>query len=156
MIAAWVVAGLLSLAGALTYAELAAMMPRAGGEYMFIREGYGRPTGVPLRLDAVRRRVSGSQAAKGVGFAIFLNGLVNGTLDRPFFTVDLFGHPFPSGSCKSSRSAVIIAATSVNCLAVSVGGSISVFLTVAEDSDRPRRRRRGFPARAAATGHTSP
>ena len=43
VIVAWLVAGLLSLAGALTYAELAAMMPRAGGEYVFIREGYGRP-----------------------------------------------------------------------------------------------------------------
>jgi L-asparagine transporter-like permease len=38
----WIVGGLLSLAGALTYAELAAMMPRAGGEYVFIREAYGR------------------------------------------------------------------------------------------------------------------
>src|SRR6058998_2952182 len=36
------VAGLLSLAGALTYAELAAMIPKAGGEYVFIREAYGR------------------------------------------------------------------------------------------------------------------
>src|SRR3954468_2693191 len=41
----WVAAGLLSLAGALTYAELAAMMPRAGGEYVFIREAYGAPLG---------------------------------------------------------------------------------------------------------------
>ncbi|HVF45524.1 MAG TPA: amino acid permease, partial [Pyrinomonadaceae bacterium] len=41
----WVVAGLLSLAGALTYAELAAMMPRAGGEYVFMREAYGRGAG---------------------------------------------------------------------------------------------------------------
>ena len=38
----WVVAGLLSLAGALTYGELCAMMPRAGGEYVFMREAYGR------------------------------------------------------------------------------------------------------------------
>ena len=37
VIAVWIVAGLLSLAGALTYAELAAMWPRAGGEYVFIR-----------------------------------------------------------------------------------------------------------------------
>jgi len=35
---AWVAAGLLSLAGALTYAELGAMMPEAGGEYVFLRE----------------------------------------------------------------------------------------------------------------------
>ena len=38
----WIVGGLLSAAGALTYAELAAMMPRAGGEYVFIREAYDR------------------------------------------------------------------------------------------------------------------
>src|SRR6266852_2749342 len=38
----WVAAGLLVVAGALTYAELAAMMPRAGGEYVFLRAGYGR------------------------------------------------------------------------------------------------------------------
>src|ERR687889_2178353 len=42
VVAVWVAAGLLSLAGALTYAELAAMMPRAGGEYVFVREAYGR------------------------------------------------------------------------------------------------------------------
>jgi APA family basic amino acid/polyamine antiporter len=39
--AIWVVGGLLSLAGALSYAELAAAMPEAGGEYVFLREAYG-------------------------------------------------------------------------------------------------------------------
>ena len=38
---AWVAAGLLSLAGALTYAELGAMLPHAGGEYVFLRRSYG-------------------------------------------------------------------------------------------------------------------
>ena len=37
----WVCGGLLSLAGALTYAELAAMMPEAGGEYVYLKEAYG-------------------------------------------------------------------------------------------------------------------
>src|SRR5271165_294668 len=37
----WLVGGLLSLAGALSYAELAAAMPEAGGEYAFLREAYG-------------------------------------------------------------------------------------------------------------------
>ena len=41
----WVIAGLLSLAGALTYAELLAMMPRAAGEYGILRDAYGRPLG---------------------------------------------------------------------------------------------------------------
>src|SRR5262249_30474894 len=42
VLVAWVVAGVLSLAGALTYAELGAMFPQAGGEYVFLREGWGR------------------------------------------------------------------------------------------------------------------
>ena len=38
---AWIVGGLLSLFGAMTYAELGAMMPYAGGEYVYIRNAYG-------------------------------------------------------------------------------------------------------------------
>src|SRR5690349_13543863 len=45
VLAAWAVAGLLSLAGALTYAELGAMLPHAGGEYVFLRMAYGPCTG---------------------------------------------------------------------------------------------------------------
>src|SRR5215831_8369352 len=38
---AWIVGGLLSFAGALTYAELGAMKPAAGGEYVYVRDAYG-------------------------------------------------------------------------------------------------------------------
>src|ERR1700751_6489423 len=38
---AWFVGGLLSFFGALTYAELGAMKPQAGGEYVYVRDGYG-------------------------------------------------------------------------------------------------------------------
>src|SRR6204780_43268 len=38
---AWIVGGALSLAGAITYAELGAMKPHAGGEYVYIRDAYG-------------------------------------------------------------------------------------------------------------------
>ena len=38
---AWIVGGLLSMLGALTYSELAAMKPQAGGEYVYMRDGYG-------------------------------------------------------------------------------------------------------------------
>jgi APA family basic amino acid/polyamine antiporter len=38
---AWIVGGLLSFFGAITYAELGAMKPQAGGEYVYIRDGYG-------------------------------------------------------------------------------------------------------------------
>src|SRR3982750_20033 len=41
VVAAWIVAGLLSLAGALTYAELTAMRPMAGAQNVFLKETYG-------------------------------------------------------------------------------------------------------------------
>ena len=43
--AAWIVGGLLSLFGAMTYAELGSMMPYAGGEYVYLRGAYGDRTG---------------------------------------------------------------------------------------------------------------
>src|SRR4030095_11861250 len=54
----YVIAGLLSLAGALSYAELAAMMPKAGGEYVFMRAAYGRPWGIVVWVDVVLYRQS--------------------------------------------------------------------------------------------------
>ena len=62
---AWVVGGLLSFAGALTYAELGAMKPQAGGEYVYVRDGYG-PTGrISLRVDLVRDREAGFDRDRG-------------------------------------------------------------------------------------------
>ena len=40
----WILTGVLTIIGALSYAELAAMMPNAGGQYVFLREAYG-PSG---------------------------------------------------------------------------------------------------------------
>src|SRR2546422_4389588 len=41
VLAAWIAAGVLSLAGALSYAELGALLPQAGGEYVYLRHAYG-------------------------------------------------------------------------------------------------------------------
>src|SRR3954463_10950795 len=45
LLAAWALAGLMTVTGALCCAELAAMMPRAGGQYVFLREAYGPAAG---------------------------------------------------------------------------------------------------------------
>src|ERR1700691_137931 len=41
LLAVWMLSGLMTVVGALAYGELAAMMPQAGGQYVFIREAYG-------------------------------------------------------------------------------------------------------------------
>ena len=68
---AWVAAGLLSLAGALSYAELGAMLPDAGGEYVYLRAAYGD---LPAFLFGWMRLAvgsTGSIASFGAAFATF-------------------------------------------------------------------------------------
>ena len=77
----WLVAGLLSLAGALTYAELLAMFPRAAGEYGIMRDAYGRPAGFIYGWTQFAIARSASAAALAVGFAIFFNTLLKGALN---------------------------------------------------------------------------
>src|SRR5690242_8040252 len=92
VIIVWIAAGVLSLAGALTYAELAAMMPRAGGEYVFVREAYGARLGFLYGWMQIFIAKTGSQASVAAAFAIFLNDLTGGTLKAPLFSIPLFGH----------------------------------------------------------------
>ena len=77
-LAVWLVAGLLSLAGTFSYGELAAMMPEAGGDYIYLRRAYGRLVGFLYGWMAFAVARAGSQAALAVGFAIFMNVALNG------------------------------------------------------------------------------
>jgi APA family basic amino acid/polyamine antiporter len=116
VMAVWVTAGLLSLAGALTYAELAVAMPRSGGEYVFLREAYGRPLAFLYGWMRFFVGNSGGIAALAAGFAIFLNGVSGGALS--------------GGGIPAVAIAVIVLVTMVNCAAVSVGGRVAATLTV--------------------------
>ncbi len=129
VLAVWVGAGLLSLAGALTYAELAAMWPRAGGEYVFVREAYGARWGFLYGWMQFFIAKTGSQAALGVGFAIFLNILTGGALDGAYFTLDLPGYQLPFGTLQIVALAAIAVVTLINCAAVSVSGGVAAVLT---------------------------
>ncbi|MEY4004199.1 MAG: Serine/threonine exchanger SteT, partial [Verrucomicrobiota bacterium] len=85
----WLAAGLLSLAGAFCYAELGAMMPSAGGDFVFLRRAYGRLTSFLYGWTVFAIMKTGSQAALAVGFAIFLNTAMGGALDGVWLTVPL-------------------------------------------------------------------
>ncbi|HVD93655.1 MAG TPA: amino acid permease [Vicinamibacterales bacterium] len=126
VVTVWVVGGLLSLAGALTYAELAARMPRAGGEYVFIREAYGRLWGFLYGWTRFFVASTGGLAGLAAGFAIFLNIVSEGALGR--FAVTLPGSQMSIGALPLVASAAIAIVTLVNCAAVSVGGRIASVL----------------------------
>jgi APA family basic amino acid/polyamine antiporter len=67
----WVLGGLMTLAGALTYAELGAMMPRAGGVYVFLTEAYGELVGFLYGWANLLVITSGSVAALAVACATY-------------------------------------------------------------------------------------
>ncbi len=130
VILVWVAAGILSLAGALTYAELAAMMPRAGGEYVFIREAYGPRWGFLYGWMQVFIAKTGSQASVAVALAIFLNDLMGGALNQTFFSVPVFGYTIPFGYLQVVAISAIAIATLINFATVAVSGGVAAFLTV--------------------------
>ena len=118
VVTVWVVAGLLSLAGALTYAELAAMMPRAGGEYVFMREAYGRGAGFLSGWMQILIAKTGSQASVALIFANSLNDLSGKSVEGlSGFAVQL------------TAILVIVAITLLNCAAVKVSGWVATALT---------------------------
>ncbi len=129
VLAIYVVAGLLSLAGALSYAELAAMIPRAGGEYVFMREAYGRTLGFLFGWMSFFIGKAGSQAALGVQFAFFLNIMLAGALGGEFFSMSVSGYSIPFGKLQVIALASIVIVTGINCLAVKVSGSVAAILS---------------------------
>src|SRR5580658_11306880 len=87
----WLAAGLLSLAGTFAYSEIAAMMPEAGGDYVYLRRAYGRLVGFMYGWMAFTVARAGSQAALAVGLAIFMNVALGGALDAWHFEVAALG-----------------------------------------------------------------
>ena len=127
----WVLAGLLAMAGALTYAELLAMKPRAAGEYGIMREAYGRPFGFIYGWTQFLIARTASAAALAVGFAIFLNDLVGGALKPavlgPFALPG--GFNLTLTRLQAVALSAIIITTLINCAAVRVSGGVASVLT---------------------------
>jgi APA family basic amino acid/polyamine antiporter len=126
----WIAAGALAFAGALTYAELSAMLPAAGGDYVYIRDAWGRRLGFLFGWTQVLIARTASQAAIAVGFAIFLNILTGGALDTTYATLHPFGHAVPLGRLQIVAVGAVAITTLINCGAVAFGGAVATSLTV--------------------------
>ncbi|MCX5766316.1 MAG: amino acid permease [Gemmatimonadetes bacterium] len=72
----WTLGGVVALAGALTYAELGAMMPEAGGAYVYVREAFGKLPAFLLGWMTLLLIASGAIAAVAMGFAGYLERFV--------------------------------------------------------------------------------
>lgn len=77
LLAAWALAGVLTITGALCCAELAAMWPKAGGQYVFLREAYGPAVGFLFGWSLFVVIQTGTIAAVAVAFANFMGVLTS-------------------------------------------------------------------------------
>jgi basic amino acid/polyamine antiporter, APA family len=130
----WVAAGLLSLAGALSYAELGGMLPRAGGEYVYLREAYGEFVAFLYGWMRFAIGSTGSNAALGAGFAVFFTALLG--ISQPFYEtkLNILGNEFPWQFGWSQIVAVItiMLFSLINCGGVVFGGKVQTALTLAK------------------------
>jgi basic amino acid/polyamine antiporter, APA family len=127
VIIAWIAAGFLSLAGALTYAELTAMKPQAGGEYVFLRDAYGRLSSFLFGWMQMFVAKPGSQAAAGMAFAIGLNDFLGGgKLGEAVFIKTSF---IEISMVQIVALMVIVIFTTLNAATVAISGQIATVLT---------------------------
>ncbi len=75
LLASWVITGVLTIAGALSYGELASMMPRAGGQYVYLREAFSPLWGFLYGWTLFLVIQTGTIAAVAIGFARYLGNL---------------------------------------------------------------------------------
>jgi len=130
VVLAWAATGLLALAGALTYAELGAMMPRAGGIYAYLREAYGPVWGFFYGWASLLVIMSGGIAAIASGFGESLNGLVPGFVaSLPSGTLAIGGWRLACGGPQILAIAAILLLTVINHFGVGPGAVTQNLLT---------------------------
>lgn len=107
LLMAWALAGVLTITGALCCAELAAMWPRAGGQYVFLREAYGPATGFLFGWGLFLIIQTGTIAAVAVAFANFTGVLTDGISgDRYIVSPLVVIKPFTLGQLSFNGYAV--------------------------------------------------
>jgi len=94
ILAVWLAGGLLAFTGAMAYAELAAVRPQAGGEYVYLREAFGRPAAFLTGWTSFVAGFTGAIAASAVALADYVGRFVPAAADAsPLFSIPVPGLP---------------------------------------------------------------
>ena len=145
LIAAWVVTGFMTIAAALAYGELAAMMPHAGGQYVYLRESLGPLWGFLYGWTLFLVIQTGTIAAVGVGFGKFL-GVFFPSVSSSHWLLGLHWHvpklligPVQLGDMELALNTanlaaivIIVLLTVVNVLGVKTGAMVQNIFTFAK------------------------
>lgn len=128
----WLAGGMLSLFGALTYAELAAALPQAGGEYVYLREAYGPLWGFLYGWTQFWVAKSGSIATLATAFVYYLAHFFP-SMEDTFFQIRLpigpHGGPLAISYGQIFAMALILSLAGVNYFGVKLGGRLQAHMT---------------------------
>jgi APA family basic amino acid/polyamine antiporter len=126
----WVLGGLLALTGALSCAELSASLPYAGGDYIYIREAYGKLMGFLSGWSSFLVTFSGAIAFLAVGFNGFMSFFfpVLGSNDA-FFSATFLGLSINVTTGTMFSMMVVLLISSLHCLGVRLGTVTQNILT---------------------------
>lgn len=132
LLLAWGLTGVITIFGALSYAELAAMMPHAGGQYVYLREAYGPIWGFLYGWTLFLVIQTGTIAAVAVAFAKFTGALLPGLGADPnagaWVLVDVAGFRIAAGQLLGVG--VIVLLTAINLLGVQEGKWVQNFFGI--------------------------
>ncbi|HEV7367299.1 MAG TPA: amino acid permease, partial [Gemmatimonadales bacterium] len=135
----WVITALMTVTGALAYAELAAMLPRAGGQYIFLREGLSPAAGFLYGWTLFMVIQTGTIAAVAVAFGKFLGVLVPGVSPDIFLSLGQIRLPGAADPIHLGLSpqrvvaiVMIVALTLLNIRGVKLGAAVQTVFSVAK------------------------
>jgi APA family basic amino acid/polyamine antiporter len=128
LLAVWIISGLMTIAGALAYGELSAMMPQAGGQYVFLREAYGGLWAFLFGWTLLLVIQTGTIAAVAVAFARFL-GVIWPVLGSELW---FGGHGMGLSGERVGAIIVIVTLTATNLLGLDMGRMVQNSFTVAK------------------------
>lgn len=127
LLAVWLIAGILTVAAALSYAELAAAIPKAGGQYVFLREAYGKLPAFLYGWTFFLVIITGIIAAVSVAFAKFL-GVFLPAVSATNILLQI--GPVAVSSQQVVAMTVIAVLTYVNCRGVREGAVVQNIFTI--------------------------
>ncbi len=131
LVLAWVVTGIVTVIGALSYGELAAAMPRAGGQYVYLREAFGPLWGYLYGWTMFFVIQTGTIAAVAVAFGKFLSAFFPTVSLDPrwhLFTLGRWSVGVSTGQVAAIAALLLLGLT--NCLGIRWGATIQNLTTV--------------------------
>lgn len=127
----WLLGGLLALAGALSFAELAASLPYSGGDYVYLREAYGSLVGFLSGWSSFLVTFSGSIALLAVVFTAFISFFFPAlSQDHVLVSIDLLGFPVRLSLGHFFSILVVLSLSAIHYLGVGMGVVVQNILTV--------------------------